>query len=128
MRDIVMVLVLGILVIAAVCIAPFAHVATYYGHSFFSPEVLRWLGGAIPFVFSILFSFILFFTLYRSLAHHRIEARPAVAGALTATVLWECAKIVFTFYLTRFTMLGVLYGTYTFLVVAALWIYYSAAV
>ncbi|HET7153299.1 MAG TPA: YihY/virulence factor BrkB family protein [Candidatus Kapabacteria bacterium] len=128
LRDIGMVLVLGILVIAAMCITPFAHVATYYGSSFFSSETNRWLGSAIPFVFSVLFSLVLFFLLYRSLAHHKVETRSAFAGAVTATVLWECAKVVFTFYLMRFTMLGVLYGTYTFLVVAALWIYYSAAV
>jgi membrane protein len=128
LRDIVMILTLGFLVIVAVAVTPISQVTMYYGHSFLAPGLFRWLSGIVPFVVSVVFSLALFYILYRSLAHHPVDVRSAFTGAVTATILWECAKGAFTFYLTRFTTLGVLYGAYTFLVVAALWVYYSSVV
>ncbi|HZV11570.1 MAG TPA: YihY/virulence factor BrkB family protein [Candidatus Kapabacteria bacterium] len=128
LRDIGMIFVSGLLVIVAVAVSPVATLAKHYGHSILAPELFHWLSGAVPFIVSVVFSLALFFLLYRSLAHHPVDTHSAFAGAVTATVLWECAKAGFTFYLTRFTTLGILYGAYTFLVVAALWVYYSAVV
>jgi membrane protein len=47
-------------------------------------------------------------------------------GALAASFLWLLAKELFGYYVSHMATLRHIYGVYTFLIVAAFWIYYSA--
>lgn len=54
--------------------------------------------------------------------------RTVVISAGWASLLWLLAKELFGFYITHFATLKQVYGVYTFLIVAAFWVYYSALV
>jgi YihY family inner membrane protein len=108
--------------------APIALLFHKVGESYVSPAVESIVEHSATAAVTIISTFVLFFLLYSYLAHKRTPFWSAVVGATTATVLWECAKVLFVYYVSRFHTLGVLYGTYSFLVVTALWLYYAALV
>jgi len=79
-------------------------------------------------VLSLLVIFIVFSILYFTVPVIKIRKSVVFVSALWAAVLWEAAKQGFGFYLNHFKTWGEIYGTYTFLVVIAFWIYYSSIV
>ena len=128
MKDILMVFLFGVLVIIASFITPLSSIALHYGSLLLPKVVYNFVSGIFPILFSIATSFVLFYLLYRFLAHRSIPSNSALIGAMISTILWECAKMVFTVYLSRFATFGIVYGTYAFIVVSAVWIYYSSLV
>jgi membrane protein len=72
--------------------------------------------------------FAVFFTLYYLIPQQKIPKRVIVLSALSAAILWEVAKYLFGFYLSHLLTLKNMYGAYTFIIVTAFWIYYTAIV
>ncbi len=79
-------------------------------------------------VLSLLIIFIVFSILYITVPVIKIRKSVVFISAFWAALLWEAAKQGFGFYLNHFKTWGEIYGTYTFLVVIAFWIYYSSIV
>ncbi len=77
---------------------------------------------------SLLLIFILFLVLYITVPKVRIGKKATIYSALWAAILWETAKQIFGYYIRHFTTLGRIYGTYSFIIVVAFWIYYSSVV
>jgi membrane protein len=70
--------------------------------------------------------FLMFYILYRFVpGRGGIQPKAALAGSATASAIWWLSGIAFGWYLTSFGA-GSLYGTYAFLMVSLLWIYYSS--
>jgi len=78
---------------------------------------------AVPVVLTCL-SFML---LYRLLPRKKIGLKDAAIGGVAAGLLWEAAKLFFTWYVGRIESLS-LYGSFTTLIFFMLWIYYSATI
>lgn len=70
--------------------------------------------------------FLMYYILYRYVPARGIAPRPALYGAVAASVIWWLSGIGFGWYLASFGSYGSLYGTYAFLIVFLLWIYYSS--
>jgi membrane protein len=87
---------------------------------------LRSILPAVILVCSNVPVFLMFYILYRFVPARGIQPRAALAGASTASIIWWLSGLAFGWYLTSFGA-GSLYGTYTFLMVSLLWIYYSSA-
>jgi membrane protein len=68
-----------------------------------------------------------FMILYRLLPRKEINMKYAAIGGVTAGLLWEAAKLFFTWYVGRIESLS-LYGSFTTLIFFMLWIYYSATI
>jgi len=83
---------------------------------------------AFTIVFSIVILFIMFWLIYKFIPTKKIRKRSAAFGAIWAALLWEGAKQLFGYYIRNFPTLGMIYGTYIFVVVVAFWLYYSAIV
>lgn len=64
--------------------------------------------------------------LYRYLPQRRPPWRHALIGGLTLAVLWEMAKHLFSNYVTTLAVYSHLYGSFLFVILFLLWIYYSA--
>ena len=79
-------------------------------------------------VLSLVLIFIVFSILYFTVPVIKIRKSIVFISAFWAAILWEAAKQGFGFYLNHFKTWGEIYGTYTFLVVIAFWIYYSSIV
>jgi membrane protein len=65
--------------------------------------------------------------LYRLVPRRRPQWREAMIGALTFSLLWVAAKLLFVTYSTYATVYGDLYGSLLEVILLLLWAYYSAA-
>ena len=79
-------------------------------------------------IISLVVIFLVFSILYLTVPIIKIRKSVVLVGAFWAAILWEAAKQGFGFYINHFKTWGEIYGTYTFLVVIAFWIYYSSIV
>ncbi len=78
-------------------------------------------------VFSSVVILGLFYWLYRLVSLADIGRKVGLVSALWATIFWELARRLFGWYITEWANFTELYGVYVFLIVVALWVYYSAA-
>ncbi len=93
-------------------------------------DLSRWLGHSwlIAFILPFLFAWIAISALYILLPHGRVDRRAALGAAFGATILWEGAKHLFTWYVGEVVDLGKIYGSLAAIVVFLIWIYYSAGI
>ncbi len=81
-----------------------------------------WL-AQMPFLLPWLFSSLALTMLYLALPQATVKLRPALVGGMVAGLLFELAKIGFTFYVTEVVDYEQLYGALSTLPVFLLWIY-----
>ena len=79
-------------------------------------------------IISFLIILLGFFTLYLYIPHTKLPRRVVAVSALSAAVLWEIAKQLFSYYVTHAVTLKKVYGAYTLIIVSAFWIYYTSIV
>ena len=79
------------------------------------------IGSYIP-------ALIMFFIINRFIPDKKISAKVAFISAMTTTSLWWIAGKGFGWYLTAFHPYSKLYGTYAFILVFLIWVYYSSIV
>lgn len=101
----------------------FVHDLMQFEHSRFDVAIQAVLLG-----FSYIPTFLMFFILYRYVPGEGITGRVALVSSFFATLLWWLAGIVFGWYLSTFHGFSAIYGTYAFIIVLLVWIYYSAVV
>ncbi|WP_234570786.1 YihY/virulence factor BrkB family protein [Rhodohalobacter sp. 614A] len=83
-----------------------------------------WLTGIVP----ILFTFVLFYVIYRYISERRMNAKVAFVAALLYTLLFELAKSGVSIYLEyAFTAYRFYYQGYAALLIIGLWAFYTAA-
>jgi membrane protein len=79
------------------------------------------VGGA-----SILIAFIVFYSLYLIIPPKRIARTKVLVSTLTAVILWELARRIFSVYVAKTGAMTQMYGTFFGVVMVLLWVYYSA--
>ncbi len=89
---------------------------------------LGYIEGAAFLVVSFVIVGLAFAAIYFAVPHRRPPLRVIFVSALTATIAWHLAEWAFGYYIHRFVTFKQIYGTYSFLLVAALWLYYSSIV
>lgn len=86
--------------------------------------VSDWLTGFLP----ILFTFVLFYVIYRFISERRMNTKVALVAALLYTFLFELAKYGVSVYLEyAFTAYRLYYQGYAALLIIGLWAFYTAA-
>ncbi|MBI4400669.1 MAG: YihY/virulence factor BrkB family protein, partial [Nitrospirae bacterium] len=65
--------------------------------------------------------------LYRYVPQKQPPWRDAMVGGMVLTLLWECAKHLFSNYVQSLTVYSRMYGSLLVVVLFLLWVYYSAA-
>ncbi len=130
LRDLGMILLVLCLLIAFVTLLP---VIEALRNSALSVETLQQfnLDGVRTFFFAIVTiagAFAVFSLIYALVPYGKLGARVILVSALWSTLLWEMARQLFGVYLSHGANLKNVYGAYTFVVVVAFWIYYSAVV
>jgi len=81
----------------------------------------NWFLNTLPFLFEAM-AFVL---LYTAVPNKPIQFRHALAGGLTAAVLFECTKQGFTWYVSNFHNYEIIYGALSSIPIFLLWIYLS---
>lgn len=88
--------------------------------------------GAVEGVLFALASFLViwfgFYMIYVTVPHRRPPHWVLVVSSLTAAVLWQAAQAAFGYYIRQFVSFKQIYGAYSFMLVAALWLYYTSIV
>ena len=88
---------------------------------FILQPILKYL---IPF----LFTFCMFFLIYKVAPNKRIHSGIALKATFFASILWEVAKQLFGWYILHLGRFSVIYGSVATLAIFLLWIYYTAAI
>jgi YihY family inner membrane protein len=83
-------------------------------------DVLTSYAGTILYFAGVLGLFVLFSLFYKIMPVARISTRLAIAGGFTATLLWEVARQLLGLYYAKFSMVNLIYGSMTTLVVVLL--------
>jgi membrane protein len=83
-----------------------------------------WAGQLVAFTVI----FLMFFALYKFLPLRRVRARAAVVAALFTTASFELARHVFARFIGSFHPGSLYTGTIAALVIAVVWVYYSALI
>ncbi len=82
--------------------------------------------GFSMWLISLVTLFVAFSGIYWLVPVRKPTRRAVLTGALWGAVLWLLAKEAFGYYIAHMATLKQVYGVYTFLIVAAFWVYYSA--
>lgn len=89
---------------------------------------LSWVYDLLNIMIPILFTFFLFYTLFRYISEKRMEPKVALLAALVYTSLFEVAKLGLGVYLDyAFRAYRYFYQGYTVMVIIGIWAFYSAA-
>ncbi len=73
----------------------------------------------------IVMTFLSIFFLYKYLPNTKVKTKPALAGAMVSTILFECAKIGFNLYVLKVIPYSKVYGSLGLLPVLMVWVYIS---
>jgi YihY family inner membrane protein len=88
---------------------------------------LNWVIELFTKLLPVIFTFLLFYIIYRYISEKRLEKQVALIGAAVYTTLFEIARLGVSFYLEyAFTAYQYLYQGYTALIILGLWVFYSA--
>ena len=86
------------------------------------------LTATLPHFISLLIMFFMFLIIYRFIPDQKLPWSVAWVSAVTTAILWYLAGRLFGWYLAEFHSFSKLYGTYAFLLVLLIWVYYSSMV
>ena len=76
---------------------------------------------------SMILIFLVFYFVFWLIPISRTNKRIVFVSAITATIFWKIAEILFSIYIQKAVTLQYIYGVYSFIVIVAFWIYYSAS-
>lgn len=79
-------------------------------------------------LFSVVFTFILFFLIYRYIPSQVIRGKITVIAALIGSVFIAVARYLFAIYLSQFSNYSTFYGAYAALISLAIWVYYLSVI
>ena len=77
---------------------------------------------------SWLVTFIIFLSIYRFVPNCRVYWRHVWLGSVAATVFFETAKVLFTWYLTNYANYNEVYGSLASVIVFLFWVYVAAII
>jgi membrane protein len=95
----------------------------FFNNTLFSFGVIE---NFLTIFLGLLFSFLMFYLIYKIVPHGKIKNVVVLISALSSTVMWEILKFIFTFYLINFSNFTAVYGAYAAIVAIIFWIYYSS--
>lgn len=130
LEDFLWVLVVGVLFLVIIVSTWIYSLLTTLMHTIpgFSGFEFMLFDEALPFLLTLVLTFLMFLIVYRFIPDVAISWRTAIISSVTATILWLSAAQLFAWYLETFHSFSKLYGTYAFLFVLLVWIYYSSIV
>jgi membrane protein len=126
--DISTIAVIGLLVFVSIVMGTIYQFIVARGGWLVESLDLPGIEGFLPELIAIAVTFVLFLVIFRYMPYQKQEWHIIWIGAISSTVLWELARLVFRLYLIEFTTFSRIYGAYAFFASAVFWLYYSALV
>ena len=111
------------------CATQIVNILTGYAPRLWGLDLLALAAHDLSLTYTLPFTlaFLVVTGLYRFVPRRRPQWREAMIGALTFSLLWVAAKLVFVTYSTYATVYAHLYGSLLEVILLLLWVYYSAA-
>ncbi len=128
--DLALVLFSGLVVILALFVAPFlsayiSDIAIYFAPGAWYAHDLLGLAGQL---ITPLLYFLTFLVLYRYLPNTDVRFADVWYGALAASIAFGIANFIFVWYVTRFPVYNVVYGSVGAIMALLTWVYVSAII
>ncbi|MEZ5359493.1 MAG: YihY/virulence factor BrkB family protein [Candidatus Zixiibacteriota bacterium] len=86
------------------------------------------IGDGLYLLISFFIIWLVFFTVYIFVPIKRQRIPVLLVSSITAAILWHVIERFFGYYITNFFTIKQIYGTYSFLIVVAFWIYYTSLI
>ncbi len=131
LKDILLVFVLGILFLLLTVFHWLYSLINQFSSDLFRQTGAPFFIGLpeyIPVITTFILLAVIAFIAYRFIPFYGTTTRSSFVAALTTTILWEAASFLFSWYLETYHPFNALYGTYAFILVTMVWIYYSSVV
>ncbi len=127
-KDLVLTVIVALLVLIATVLTPIVSLLVEWlqGTVFLNALHLESSGSAQ--VFSVVSTCVVFVVLYRVVPNQKLPGTIVLLSTAFAVVMWELARLAFTWYVNSATNLSLFYGSYLAVVSLALWLYYSSLV
>jgi membrane protein len=125
--DLSMILVVGILLLMSMILSPVVTVLQGYQGRVplaIGPTVQWILKYLLPF----LLTFCMFSLIYKILPNQRVHIKSAFQAGLFASLLWELAKHLFSWYIVHIATYSLFYGSLSTLAIFVVWVYYSSMI
>jgi membrane protein len=84
--------------------------------------------GAVTFVIAVGINVVVFALIYWVLPSKKQTFRQVLPGAIAAAILWESAKSIYTWYLSRVRLSTIVYGSVTTIIVTLTWTYITGCI
>lgn len=125
--DLVMILLTGFLLLVSLLLAPILIFLKGYQeqiHLAIRP-LIQWI---LKYLLPFSFSYCLFFLIYKIIPNKKIRLNSALQAALFASLLWELAKHLFTWYVGNLAQYSFFYGSLSTLIIFVFWVFYSSMI
>jgi membrane protein len=125
--DLVMILLAGILLLMSMILTSLVtFLQGYQGQiSVALGPTMQWM---MKYLLPFFLTYWMFFLIYKIIPHKKIHVTSALQAALFASMLWELAKHLFTWYVVHLAQYSIFYGSLSTLVIFVVWVYYSSAI
>lgn len=85
-------------------------------------------GFFLKYLLPFLFTFWMFFLIYKIIPNRKIHYRTALQAAFFISLFWEVAKQLFGWYIFNIGRFSMVYGSLSALIIFFLWVYYSSVI
>jgi membrane protein len=86
------------------------------------------VGIFLKYLLPFIFTFWMFFLIYKILPNRKIRFKTAFQTAFFASLFWEVAKQLFGWYVFNIGKFSMVYGSMSALIIFFLWVYYSSVI
>ena len=125
--DLFMLILAGTILLVSMALS--SMITLFHGYLFKVPLDIGFIFHPIlKYFIPFLFTFCMFFLIYKIAPNKRIHSVIALKATLVASILWEVAKQLFGWYILHLGRFSVLYGSLSTLAIFLLWIYYTSAI
>ncbi len=128
LKDMFLTIVSAILILIVTLLSPLLTITQSIWSNVLPASLNAIASGLVLQVVSLLSTAIVFMVLYRIVPNGRLPREIVIMSTILAVVLWEVARILFSWYVNSATNFSAFYGGYVALASFALWLYYSAFV
>lgn len=127
-KDLIFTIIIALLILASLLLQPFISILNSTVLHASTDNFDGVISNSMALLINAVSAFVLFFFLLRFVPNKPQPFFIIITATVTSVVLWETARFIFTWYLNHVASFGRFYGTFTVLVVAAIWIYYSTLI
>jgi len=128
LKDMFLTIVSAILILIVTLLSPLLTITQSLWMGVLPDPLNAFASGFILAAVSLLSTAIVFLVLYRIVPNGRLPRTIVIMSTILAVVLWEVARVLFSWYVNSATNFSAFYGGYVALASFALWLYYSAFV